>query len=60
VADAQHATPKFLADLFGWYSMTMLAVGARTGLLDALREGPGSAEEIAGRAGADRRNTLEW
>lgn len=40
--------------------MTMLGLGARTGLFAALREGPGTVDDLASRAGVDRRNCLEW
>ena len=58
--DAPHQPPTLVRDLFGWYSLTLLALGERTGLLDALIEGPGTAEEVATRAGVDTRNTFEW
>jgi hypothetical protein len=57
MADQQ---PKWLAHLFGWYAMTLLGLGARTGLLDAILKSSGTVDEIADRAQADRRNTLEW
>ena len=38
----------------------VLALGQRTGLLDALLAGPGTADEIAARAGVDARNAREW
>lgn len=60
MVDSSHTPPKFLTDLFGWYSMTMLALGWRTGLLDAVGTGPGTVEEIGARAGVDSRNCLEW
>jgi SAM-dependent methyltransferase len=60
MTDTSHAAPKFLTDLFGWYSMTMLGLGSRTGLLAALGQRAGTVEEIAVRAGVDRRNCLEW
>ncbi len=52
--------PTFFSDLLGWYSITMLAIGASTGLLDALQQGPGTADELAERAGVDARNAKEW
>lgn len=52
--------PNIVKDLFGWYSITMLALGARTGLLEALLADEGSAEEISQRAGTDVRTTREW
>jgi len=60
MTEETHAVPAFLRDLFGWYSMVLLGLGRRTGLLDALLSGPGTAEEIAARAGADTRNAFEW
>jgi hypothetical protein len=52
--------PTLIRDLFGWYSVTLLALGDRVGLLDALMVGPGTAAEIAARAGVDERNAFEW
>ena len=52
--------PNVVKDLHGWYSITMLALGARTGLLEALLVAGGSAEEISQRAGTDVRTTREW
>lgn len=52
--------PTILRDLFGWYSLTLLALGDRVGLLDALVTGPGTAAEIAARARVDQRNAFEW
>ncbi len=60
VSEAADTLPRFVADLCGWYSMTMLALGSRVGLLDALREGGGTVEEISGRSGVDPRNGREW
>lgn len=60
MADESQGYPGFVQHLFGWYAITMLALGARTGLLEALLSGGGSAEEISQRAGTDPRNTLEW
>ncbi len=60
MSEPSRAPPKFVSDLAGWYSMTMLALGSRTGLLDTISEGSGTAEEIGARAGVDPRNCLEW
>ena len=60
MANESQGYPKFVLDLFGWYSIAMLALGARTGLLEALLSGGGSVEEISKRAGTDPRNTREW
>ncbi|AXG12549.1 class I SAM-dependent methyltransferase [Intrasporangium calvum] len=60
MTDEQQGFGKFAQDLFGWYSITMLALGARTGLLEALLSGGGTVDEISQQAGTDLRNTLEW
>lgn len=60
MSDEPQGFGKFAQDLFGWYSIMMLSLGARTGLLEALLSGGGSVEEISRRAGTDSRNTLEW
>lgn len=60
MAESGSGLPLFLEHLLGWYAMTVLALGRKTGLLDALMAGPGTATEIAARAGADERNTLAW
>lgn len=52
--------PLFLSHLLGWYAMTTLALGRKSGLLAALMAGPGTSSEIATRAGTDERNTLAW
>jgi SAM-dependent methyltransferase len=44
----------------GWQLVQRLVVGERSGLLAALCAGPGTADEIAERAGTDPRLTLEW
>ena len=44
----------------GWQLVQRLVVGERSGLLAALCAGPGTAAEIAERAGTDPRLTLEW
>ncbi len=53
-------TQRFLQHLEGQYAMIMLELGRQTGLLDALRAGPGTAEIIADRAGTHQRSTREW
>ena len=60
MTESAHQPPPLLRDLFGWYSLTLLALGDRVGLLDALLVGPGTAAEIAGRASVDERNAFEW
>lgn len=52
--------PAFLEHLLGWYAMTMLLLGERTGLLAALKEQGGTVDEIARRSGAEARNTFGW
>ncbi len=51
---------RFLGDVRGWLSFYLLMLGHRTGLLDAVRAGAGSAGDIAGRAGTHGRSTTEW
>jgi SAM-dependent methyltransferase len=60
MTDESHVPPLFVRDLFGWYSTVLLGLGRTTGLLEALFEGPGTAAEIAARAGVDTRNAFEW
>lgn len=62
---AQDAAPADAWDAFGpaydgWQLVQRLVVGERSGLLAALCAGPGTAAEIAERADADPRLTLEW
>jgi SAM-dependent methyltransferase len=47
-------------DVRGWYAATTLALGERTGLLDALLSGGGTAAGLAARAGVDRRIATAW
>lgn len=60
MTEQHHSLPQFVADLRGWYALTMLALGAQTGLLEALLQGPGTSVEISHRADVDPRNALEW
>jgi SAM-dependent methyltransferase len=60
MTDDSHDLPLFVRDLVGWYSIALLGLGRTTGLLEALFEGPGTAAEIAARAGVDTRNAFEW
>ncbi|KHK96151.1 hypothetical protein LK09_16030 [Microbacterium mangrovi] len=53
-------TPLLFQHLAGMYAMQLLAVGQRSGALAALVEGPGTADELAERAGLDRRNVAQW
>src|SRR5438445_10817273 len=40
--------------------VSMLDLGRRTGLIDALAEGPGTSDDIADRAGLNERYVREW
>ena len=55
---------EFARKLFGHYTSGMLSfmivIGHRTGLFNALAEGPGTSQEIAARAGLDERYVREW
>jgi hypothetical protein len=35
MTEPAHEPPPLIWDLFGWYSLTLLALGDRVGLLDA-------------------------
>ncbi len=60
VDDEAPALPLAVEHLRGWYAVVMLALGHRTGLLDALLAGPGTCDELASRARVDARNAREW
>ena len=47
-------------DVRGWYAATTLALGERTGLLEALLSGGGTAAGLAARARVDRRIATAW
>jgi 2-polyprenyl-3-methyl-5-hydroxy-6-metoxy-1,4-benzoquinol methylase len=50
-----------LADLaLGHVLVSLIGLGHRIGLLDALAAGPATADELAARAGADPRYVREW
>jgi SAM-dependent methyltransferase len=53
-------TPLFFEHLPGLFALTLLQIGRRTGLLDAVLADGGSAQEVGDRAGADHRNAAEW
>ena len=53
-------TPLFFDHLPGVFAVTLLQVGRRTGLLDAVLAEGGTADDIGERAGADSRNAAEW
>lgn len=57
---SESGLPKFFADLSAWYGVEALAVGHALGLRSALTQGPGTAAEIADRAGADVHSTATW
>jgi SAM-dependent methyltransferase len=54
----------FARKLFGHYTsgiLTLLVhIGHKTGLFEAVAKGPGTSQEIAGRAGLDERYVREW
>ncbi|MGB9011557.1 MAG: class I SAM-dependent methyltransferase [Aeromicrobium sp.] len=60
MSEESDSLPRLLTDLNGWYALTMLGVGLRTGLLEALLAGPGDAADLARRADVEERNALEW
>lgn len=55
---------EFARGLFGHYTsgllVLMVQIGHRTGLFEALAQGPGTSQEIAERAGLDERYVREW
>lgn len=52
--------PLVVNDMGRWYAATTLALGARTGLLDALLAGGGRAADLAAQAGVDAHNATVW
>jgi SAM-dependent methyltransferase len=60
----QAAIGEFAGRFIGMLNQTMLVsmldLGRRTGLLDALAEGPGTSDDIADRAGLNERYVREW
>jgi SAM-dependent methyltransferase len=54
----------FADQLFGFYTggfvTFMIDLGVRTGLLDAIAEGPATSSELAARAGLQERYVREW
>lgn len=52
--------PLLFSDVARWYAVTTVALGIRTGLIDALLEGGGTVAELAAAAGADRDETARW
>jgi SAM-dependent methyltransferase len=53
-------TPLFFEHLSGLFAVTLLQIGHRSGLLDAVLADGGTAQEVGDRAGADHRNAAEW
>jgi 2-polyprenyl-3-methyl-5-hydroxy-6-metoxy-1,4-benzoquinol methylase len=55
---------EFAGRMFGTYTSAMLTymidLGNRTGLFETLAAGPGTSEELAGRAGLTERYVREW
>jgi SAM-dependent methyltransferase len=52
--------PLLVRHLLGFYAMETLAMGRASGALAALTASPGSVDDVAARAGIDRRNTEQW
>ena len=52
--------PLLFGDVARWYAVTTVALGIRTGLVDALLAGGGSAGELASTAGVDEDNAARW
>jgi len=60
-ADPAAAASARIAELaLGHVLTTLIGLGHRLGLLDALAAGPATADELAARAGADPRYVREW
>jgi SAM-dependent methyltransferase len=58
---AEQGPASRLAELaLGHVLVTMIGLGHRLGLLDALADGPATVDELAGRAGAAPRYVREW
>jgi SAM-dependent methyltransferase len=57
-------TEAFIGQLFGWLigtaATSLIAVGERAGLLDALASGPATSVELAERSGLSERHVREW
>src|SRR5439155_3538043 len=51
---------RFMGMLNDSMLISMLDLGRRTGLIDALAEGPGTSDDIADRAGLNERYVREW
>ena len=57
---AADGTERLVGHLDSYFLVAELVAGWRAGLLQALLAGPGTAADIAGRAGAHERSTAEW
>jgi SAM-dependent methyltransferase len=53
-------TPLFFEHLPAVFAVTLLQMGRRSGLLDAVLAEGGTAAEVGERAGVDHRNAAEW
>lgn len=52
--------PLLFSDVARWYAVSTVALGIRTGLVDALLAGGGTADELAAAAGVDPDNAARW
>ncbi len=52
--------PLLFQDVARWYAASTVALGIRSGLVDALLAGGGTAAELAGTAGVDGDNAGRW
>jgi hypothetical protein len=52
--------PPLFHDVARWYAATTVALGIRTGLVDALLSGCGTTAELATAAGVDAGNAKRW
>jgi SAM-dependent methyltransferase len=59
-AACEETAGRLLRHLDGWAAATLLSLGLRTGLLDALLRGPGTSSGLAERAQVSEPNAREW
>jgi len=52
--------PLLFSDVARWYAVSTVALGIRTGLVDALLAGGGTADELANAAAVDPDNAARW
>jgi SAM-dependent methyltransferase len=52
--------PLLINDVARWYAATTVALGVRTGLVDALLAGGGTAPDLAATANVDADNAARW